>query len=159
MSSLDSVSSCGSLLTAVAPLVLCSTPTRARIIPSHLLGLHRRDCVFWLVEFHRPCGLSHSGGVFVNVGIFFRSRCRNVDCERLRSVVGSIGTNLCHDANDVRGSEGQRSCAGLVIHLGPVNLVVVLLKPNEERLADGGQDKLASGMLVQGLAKVGQHLG
>jgi len=108
--------------------------------------------MLWLVEVHRARGLGHSRRVLVNVGVFFRPLCRYVDCEKLRPVVGSAGTNLCDDADDVRSLDGQRSCAGLVIHLVPIDLVVMLLKPNEEWLTVPGQNKVASGMLVQGLA-------
>lgn len=89
--------------------------------------------MLWLVEVHRTRGLGHSRSVLVDVDVFFRSLCRYVDSEKLRLVVGSAGTNLCYDADDVRSLDGQRCCTGLVIHPGPVNLVVVLLKPNEER--------------------------
>ena len=106
-----------------------------------------------------PRGLRHSRGVFENVGVFFRACRRYADCEGLRSVVSSVGTDLCHDADNFRSFDGQRSCAGLVIHLGPINLMVVLLKPNEERLAVPGQNKVAGGMFAKGLAQVRQHLG
>ena len=140
-------------------LVLCATTARTRIIPPWLFALHKRGLASRPFEVYRPRGLSHSCDIFVDVSVFDRSLCRYVNRERLRPVVGSIGTNLCDDGDEVRSLDGQRSCACLVIHPGPVNLVVVLLKPNEERLTVPEQNKVASGMLVQGLAEVRQHLG
>ena len=84
-----------------------------------------------MVEVHRACGLGHSRGILVNVGVLFRSLCRHLNRERLRFVIGSVGTNLCDDADDVRSLNSQGNCSSLVIHPGPVNLVVMLLKPNE----------------------------
>ncbi len=86
----------------MTPFEFFATAARTRIIPPRLSSIPVRDCVFRLIEVHRPRALRHSGSVFVNVGIFFRPLCWYVDRERLRPVVDAIGTNLCHDANGLR---------------------------------------------------------
>ena len=117
----------GSLLMAMTPFVLRTTAARTRIIPSWLFGFPWGDNVFRQIEIHSPRGLRHSRGIFVNEGVFFCLRCRYVNREKLCPEVCSIGTHLCHEANDVGSIEGQRSCTGLVVYLFPVNWMVVLL--------------------------------
>lgn len=83
----------------MTPFVLYTAATRTWFIASRLFCLHKRDWAFRLVEIHRAVGLNHSVGISENVRVFFGSPSRCVDSERLRPEIGSIGTNLCHDAD------------------------------------------------------------
>jgi hypothetical protein len=127
-----------SFLTAMTFFVLFAATAWTRIIPSRLIDLRGTNYAFRFVEIHCPPAFSYSRGVFVNTDVFFRSSRRYSDSEEPCAAIGSIGTNLCQDANGVRSFDRQRGCARFIVDPGPVNLDVVSLKPNEERVAFPG---------------------
>ena len=110
-------------------------------------------------EIHCPLWLSHSHSIIVKMAVFFCSLSWDLNCKRLCPVVGSVCADFCHDTDHVRSLHGQRCGSSLISNFAPINLLFVLLQPDEERFAFSGKSKVAGRVLVQGLAKVSQELG